>query len=76
MTGRICDACKHPIAGTRCLELGAKLLCTDEDSDQDPLEQVYGEYCATCIRSGQALADLMTGFTKYPQKLKLKGARS
>jgi len=36
---------------------------TTKDDRQDPIKETYGDYCDACIKSGDALKDLIEGLT-------------
>jgi hypothetical protein len=63
---RCCESCKTPIRKPRFVEVTVRLLRADQGENQDSLDEAYGDYCASCVKSGRALTDALSGLTKYP----------
>ena len=66
---RLCEACHKVIPKATHLELSLAVKRTHGGESQDPIENVYGDYCDQCVRNGKALADLLTG-VKYTLRAK------
>lgn len=65
MIMRKCDACKKPIPQKQFIEVSVRVMCSNQNEQQDPIEQFDGDYCDRCIASGSAIDDLVDAFTKY-----------
>lgn len=64
---RKCGACEQAIAQDHHLELQVRVIRTEGPESQDETEQAYDDYCDGCIKSGDAIKDLLTGLEKYPK---------
>lgn len=56
---RKCDACEKVIQQKDYIELSAKILKTASGENQGFTEFSYGDFCAVCLASGEALKTLM-----------------
>jgi hypothetical protein len=65
MMSRICDNCDKVINGGQYIELGVRLMKTNENESQDNLESLHGDYCNDCLESGKALEDLLLGLENW-----------
>lgn len=65
MFARVCDACQKQIPQRQYLELSVRVLNPAENEEQDPTEELHGDYCDGCVAAGAAIEDLVGGLQKY-----------
>lgn len=60
-----CEACDQPIPQKQFVELSLRVLWSERDYGQDPVEEVRGDYCDGCVASGKAVDALVGGLARY-----------
>jgi hypothetical protein len=59
MMVRKCDSCGDMIDTKTFIELTARVLKSEEGPEQDTEKQFIGDYCKSCLNSGNAIKDLI-----------------
>lgn len=58
---RRCEVCKKPIEKNKFLQVSIRLMDSTLNDEQDTNDEQYGDYCQSCVHSGAAIADLISG---------------